>query len=57
MCGEVKDAMAINDFDIFIIACMDANIDTEEIRQVNVTKTMTCNTNDMESAKNFVCMN
>ena len=55
--GELKDAVAIDDFDIFIIG-----VDSKEITTLNVLEninrahTLTCEVDDFNSAKNFIVM-
>jgi len=56
--GEVKDAVALDDYDVFIVAVTttDETFDTTQIQSLNKAHTLTCMANEMDSAKNYVIM-
>lgn len=54
--GEIKDAVAIDDFHLFIIGVNDSNLDVSGVIQPNKARTFQCDNNELEKAKNFVVM-
>lgn len=55
--GEVKDAVALDDFDLFIIGVVNESMqDLTSIQTLNKAHTLICNVGEMDSAKNYVIM-
>lgn len=54
ICGELKDAETLDDFDIFIIAIMTPLITDGSIHMKNKAKSCVCNVHELEVAKNFI---
>lgn len=54
--GEVKDAVTIDDFDIFIIGVCHPTMDMTSVQNLNKAHTLICDIDDFDSAKNFVIM-
>lgn len=54
--GELKDATALNDFDLFIVGVMQPDLDITTLQTVNRAHTLTITDDDIDSAKNYVIM-
>ena len=54
--GELKDAINLNDYDLFIIASVNPSLETLSLQSINRAHTLVCNDNELDSAKNFVIM-
>lgn len=56
--GEMKDAVNLNDYDLFLCGVVDEevkNLDT--LRTINRAHTFMCELSEYDSAKNYVIMN
>ena len=59
ICGELKDAVSLDDFDIFIIGVKSKQITSfDTLQAMNKAHTFICeiNNEELESAKNFLLM-
>lgn len=54
--GELKDATSLNDYDLFIVACVNPTLETLSLQAVNKAHTHVCTTADYDSAKNYIIM-
>jgi hypothetical protein len=54
--GELKDATALNDFDLFIVGVMQPDLNITTLQTVNRAHTLTITDDDIDSAKNYVIM-
>lgn len=54
--GELKDAVSLNDYDLFIVASVNPSLETLSLQSINRAHTLVCNDNELDSAKNFVIM-
>ena len=54
--GELKDAVSLNDFDLFIIGVTQQTMDVTSLQTVNRAHTLTITDDELDSAKNFVIM-
>lgn len=54
--GELKDATNLDDYDLFLVACVNPVMDTTALQSINRSHTLVCNVNEYDSAKNFIIM-
>lgn len=54
--GELKDAVNLDDFDLFLVACTNSDLDTTSLQSINRSHTLVCTDNEIDSAKNFIIM-
>lgn len=54
--GELKDATALNDYDLFIVASIKPTLDVLSLQNINRAHTLVCTDDELDSAKNFVIM-
>ena len=54
--GELKDATSLDDYDLFIVGCVNPVLETLSMQAFNKAHTLVCNTNEYDSAKNFIIM-
>ncbi len=54
--GELKDAVSLNDYDLFIVASVNPSLETLSLQSINRAHTLVCNDNELDSAKNYVIM-
>ena len=54
--GELKDAVNLNDYDLFIIASVKPTLEVMTLQNINRAHTLVCTDNELDSAKNFVIM-
>lgn len=54
--GELKDAVSLNDFDLFIIGVTHQTMDITSLQTVNRAHTLTITDDEIDSAKNYVIM-
>jgi len=54
--GELKDAVSLNDYDLFIVASVNHAIETLSLQSINRAHTLVCTDEELDSAKNFIIM-
>lgn len=54
--GELKDAVNLNDYDLFIIGSVNPTLETLSLQGINRAHTLVCNDTELDSAKNFIIM-
>lgn len=54
VCGELRDAENLDDFDLFIIGICCPQIKADSVHMKNRTKCLSCTLDDIEQAKNFI---
>ena len=54
--GELKDATSLDDYDLFIVGSVNPSLDVLSLQTINRARTLVCEDNDLDSAKNFVIM-
>lgn len=56
ICGEIRDAVSINDFDVFIVGVTVPSMEVSSVQALNRAHTLVCDVNDISSAKNYIIM-
>lgn len=55
--GEMKDAVALNDFDLFICGVIEDEVkNLDSLKTINRGRTLICELSEYDSAKNYVIM-
>lgn len=54
--GELKDAVNLDDYDLFIVALVNPELDVTSLQTINRAHTLVCTSDDIDSAKNYVIM-
>ena len=54
--GELKDATSLDDYDLIIVGSVNPSLDVLSLQTINRARTLVCEDNDLDSAKNFVIM-
>lgn len=54
--GELKDAVALNDYDLFIVASVNPTLSVMTLENINRAHTLSCTDDELDSAKNFIIM-